>query len=452
MNRRSLFPASLRAGLGRPGLLLLLVLAGFLLVKPVWADFAPANWQYLKPIVLPPDAAAGQLVELTLDREVFAGSAQGQVDLRILQDEVREVPYQLEVADGSSRRESAPAKVRDRSYLEGAHSSFVADLGPEPALHNEVEIDIDRADASNRNFRRQTLVETSFDGETWAVAREGAEIYDFTADEGEFNARDTGISYPETAARYLRVRVINGPNRPLDIEGASVFRSVAAPAASTAYTPRVLLAADDGERGIARTVVDLGRQGIPTSRLSFQSRAANFHRQVVIAGSNDGEAWQERASAEVYSFDLPEFVGSRLALEYPESSYRYYQLSVHNGDNLPLPMERITLHSVDRRLRFMAEPGGEYRLYYGNPLARQPDYDLAAMVQYMDTGDLPEATLGAGRPNEAFSGFDVPLTERYPWLLPSGIVAAAVAIAGLLFGVFRKAKSLLPPPGAEPGA
>ena len=107
----------------------------------------------------------------------FAGATAGESDLRLISGQDREVPYHLLALESQVIREAVPVDIRDLGHVAGEYSSFVADVGEGGALHSEVEIA-----TPDRNFRRNTLVETSGDGETWAVVREGAEIYDFHVD------------------------------------------------------------------------------------------------------------------------------------------------------------------------------------------------------------------------------------------------------------------------------
>lgn len=139
-----------RLGVGKLIILLLLAATAAAALLPAFraaADFALAEWQYYKPLALPPELAAGQLAAATLDREVFQqAAAAGRPDLpplrdlRIIRDDGTEVPYQLRIADGRAERETAPAQIRDLGHLPGQYTSFIADLGAGGVRHNEVEI------------------------------------------------------------------------------------------------------------------------------------------------------------------------------------------------------------------------------------------------------------------------------------------------------------------------
>ena len=428
-------------------LLLLLslgVVAG--LATSVFADFALAHWRFYKPITLPPTLADEQLVELALDQEVFLESNPGETDLRLVAGREQEIPYQLETLKKREQRTSVPVTIQDLGQVEGEYSTLVADVGESGNLHSEVDID-----TREHNFRRTVVVETSNDRETWAVVREDGEIYDFTSTDREFRAHHTSVKYPQSAARYLRVKVLNGGEPPLAINRATVFLAEEVAARESEYLP-VSVSISREEQGTTHHDLDLGVSGLPVSRLSFQSDTQNFYRGAGILGSDDGEEWKWLAGtggAHLYSFNTPKFVGSRLALEFPDSRYRYYRLSVDDADNASLSLTGYVFHSADRLLRFQAEPGAEYALYYGNPVARSPEYDLQRVIPYLETEDLPVATLGSQQANTAFTGLDVPVTERFPWLMPVALALAAVAVAFFLYGVIRQARKALPPPGEE---
>lgn len=280
------------------------------------------------------------------------------------------------------------------------------------------------------------------------MVQEGEEIYDFTSSDQEFRVHHTSVKYPRSAARYLRVIVLDGGEAPLKITGATVFQAEEVAAREREYLP-VSASSSRDEAGTSYHELDMGARGVPLSRLSFQSHTPNFYRGAGILGSDDREEWQWLGGTHIYSFDTPKFDGSLLELEFKESRHRYYRLEVDDADNAALHLTGFTLHGADRILRFEAQKGTEYALYYGNPVAEAPAYDLQRIVPYLETEGLPVATLGGQRPNAAFTGLDVPVTERLPWLMPAGVALAALVVAALLFGVIRQAKKVLPPPDSS---
>ena len=322
----------------------------------VSADFVLAHWQFFKSVTLPPDVEQGQLVELTLDREVFLESNPEETDLRLVAGRDTEVPYQLVALKKRERREAVPVAVQDLGYVTGEYSSFVADVGDSGNLHSQVVIETEE-----ENFRRTVVVETGGNGETWAVALEDGEIYDFTSADEEFRVHHTGVTYPQSAARYLRVKVLNQGEPPLKIEGASVFLAEEVPAQETEYLP-ISASVTRDENGTTYHELELGVSGIPVGRLSFRSATPNFYRGAGVQGSDDREDWRWLAEEHIYSFDTPKFKGSRLEFKFPDSRHRYYRIEVDDADNPPLALAGYTLHSANRLLRFQAEAGTEYAL------------------------------------------------------------------------------------------
>ena len=182
-----------------------------------YADFLPADWSYVKPIILPADLTDESLVEIFPDAEVFANSSPGLVDLRIVAADGTEVPYKFEVSKGERQRNSFPVALRDKGYVPGKYTTFIADLGREGVLHNEIEFQ-----SPSSNFRRTAIVEASDDGATWARVAE-QEVYDFTVKEVPLSTRNTHVTYTDSTARYLRVRIADDGEGPLEIAGATVF-------------------------------------------------------------------------------------------------------------------------------------------------------------------------------------------------------------------------------------
>ena len=441
---------------GRLSNRLLPVLLGMVLGAMLWlplfavasADFSFKEWRYSKPLTVPPLQGGEELVEVTLDRDVFEGAAPGQLDLRLVEAGGREVAYQLVVERGGTREESLQGKVRDLGHVPGQHSSFVVDLGREGRLHNRVKI----LTGSN-NFQRVVRVEGSADAESWAVLREGVEIFDFTVRERGFNARNTEVDYPHSTARYLRVQVVNNDEEPLRVSGASVSSVEERPAEVVAYDAEITGIGENTEDNTTVVEVDLGSANVPTNRLTLHTSSVNFHREVSLEGSDDREIWSTVwGGRAIYAYDTPKFTGSRLDLSYSEAAYRYLRATIHNEDNPSLSIDGIEAEGLARRVLFLAQPGEAYSLYYGNPGAGPVSYDLAKLLPYLDADSPLPGSLGAQAQNPEFAVPQPPFSERFPWLIPVGVAAAAAAMALLLFGFLKQARKSLPPPEARNGS
>ena len=421
-------------------------LVSLLALSSAAADFSLKDWQFVKSISVPDGLTEGDLVEVVPDPEVFNGAAPGLADLRIVQGNEQEVPFQVVVERGSRERRSFPVSIRDLGFVPDQFSTFVADLGQGGLLHNEIEVF-----TSSQNFQRDVTVEGSNDAATWTVLQEGTRIFDFTLKERDFTARFTRVRYPESTVRFLRVRITNDGEEPLTITGASVFSVAETLAEEVNYPASIRERTEDNTNLRSLIVFDLGSKGLPTNRLTIQTPHVNFYREVVLEGTGDIDApsWGLiQRSGVLYSYDTLKFVGDQLTLSYPETTFRFLRLTINNEDNPLLPVEGVEVSGVPRKLIFQAQPSASYKLFYGNPKARTPSYELERILPFLETENLPVGALGPQTDNLAFKVEKrrLPFSERYAWLITVVVVVAAVAVAILLFGVVRKAKKVLPPP------
>ncbi len=170
-------------------------------------------------------------MEVVPDREVYPHATPGLSDLRIIEasSHQQEVPYKLLVERGEQRRSSIAVSVRDLGEVAGQFTSFVVDLRQEGVLHTELEIL-----TPSHNFQRRVVVEGSQDGKTWATLQEKGNIFDLTIKERNFITRDTRVSYPSSTARYLRIRIINDGEPPLEVSGAVAYSVKELPPRETA--------------------------------------------------------------------------------------------------------------------------------------------------------------------------------------------------------------------------
>ena len=438
------------------GLLLAVGLALGLL-SVVQADFSLEEWRYTRAVTVPAGVGQEGLVELVLDREVFAGSAQereaypfavpeapvpspyGLADLRLVRGAQQETPYKLEVLRGLEQRSGLPAALLQQQYLPGQYASLTADLSREGILHNEVEVQV-----RSTNLRRTATVETSADAGSWTVVAQG-EVYDFTVEQRRFSVTSTRIGYPESQARYIRVRVAETGGAPLELPRITIFRVQESPARSASYATTLLQRQETD--GATFLTLDTGAQGLPHRQVELSIAEGNFFREVTLEASSDGEMWVPLGGGGVISsYGTPQFAGRELTVAYRETAHRYLRLRVDNQDSPPLTISGATVTGDLARLVFLAEPETEYRLYYGSAGARRPSYDLERLFPLLPAQELPQARLGPETVNPGFRPPEPPLTERYPWLLPMVVTAMAMLLLLLALGLIRQARKVLPPP------
>ncbi len=410
----------------------------------VHADFGQEVWRYFKPIEVPANVPPDSLVEVAPDPEVYLHAAPNLSDLRVVEAAAQvETPFKMTVERGDLRRSALAVAVQDLQTMPGEWTSFVVDVAREGVLHNEVEVL-----TKSQNFQRQVTVESSTDRVSWAQVQDKGQIFDLTIKEREFTTHDTRVQYPTSTARYLRVRIADDGEPALQVTGAAVYM-VRSLAPQFTQTPLAVLGrSENAKERTSVLLLDTAHPGLPVDRVTIATAQENFYRRAMVEASPDRDHWSQPAPGEFFVFRTARFRGDRLTLTFPETTARYLRLTLFNEDDRPLPVDGLTALGVQRKVLFQPKPGATYRLYYGSGSARAPSYDLERVFPYLVTEDLPVAKLGAETPNPAFAEEvrEVPFTERYPWLVPSGVGVASLLVGLFLASLLREVRKILPPP------
>ncbi|MBZ5724562.1 MAG: DUF3999 domain-containing protein [Acidobacteriia bacterium] len=392
-----------------------LVLSLLALALLARADFSPARWALCRALSA---GQAQQVCALTLDRTVYAGARADLADLRLVRNG-QEIPYVLEALTGSVEQSELRPDILDRSVVPDAGLELTLDLGS-TAKHNRLRIA-----TAETNFRTRVRLETSADGRSWAVARADGYVFDFS--QGGRSVSVLTVDYPLSTRRYVRATFF-GWMRTGAVTGAwlayyrerpSVWQTIA----------RIAPARREEQRS-SLLVLDLGAARLPQSRLRVETGGPPFHRACDIEFSADGQDWRYVAGGVLYRYRDEE----TSLLEFPEQHERYLRLRIFNGDDRPVPVRSVVVEAVERRLKFLPDAAGGYTLYYGNPEAKPPAYDLGSILARR--APAPEIQLAAG-PEEPNPVYRPPPPPRQPWSerhpeLLYGTLAAAVLGMGYI--------------------
>lgn len=400
----------------------------------VVADFTVEKWQYERQITLP-SLNANEYVRLKLDRAVAAGSA-GFKDIRVIEDG-REAPYQFSIETAEVRAQYLPSQVIDMVTDSSGRLQFILDLGQSGALHSKLHIETE-----SKDYKRQVSIFAAsallpHSSSVWNMLTDKGYIFKFTDPRTEFTTNSGEVAYPQSSARYLRVVIESGHEGALSLRRGSVYRyEISSAKEETETVPADVLQKQEDQT--TEIVIDLGSAGIPTNKIELSvSDRGNFSRSAYLFGSADGSLWSRVGQGHLSQIETARFTGSNLTIEYREATYRYYKVSIQNFDDLPLQFaNRVLVTHIIRTVVFEAKTGMSYRLYYGNPSAYIPRYDLSRYFEYLETTSLPEATLGSERGNSEYKAPAapiVPFTERNKILLNITLAVLVLLIAGVIF-------------------
>lgn len=187
---------------------------------------------------------------------------------------------------------------------------------------------------------------------------------------------------------FADLRVMRGNNQvPYIIEHTSISRPLA---------PAVTATNDVNNPKLSRWIIKLPQSGLPLTRLTCVSPTALFERllslyEELTDGRGDkyrhelgGATWMQTPERKSKEFSLA-FNGT------PLSDTLF--LETENGDNPPIELEKFTAFYPATRILFKAKPDDKLFLYYGNPPAASPSYDLSLVADELLAADKKIAAL-----------------------------------------------------------
>ncbi len=399
----------------------------------VCATFNDRLWEKYAEIRLPEAGGNGSLVAMPLDiyRLEDMNANTPFADLRVVTSRKEEIPWQIVSKRPDTRQEVVELRMSNLSLTANGDTwaEFLVDA--KGAAVNAVQII-----TPDTSYIRQVEVLGSRDGNAWQTLRKDGVIFDLEKGEKLKNDR---ISVPETTFPHLAIRIANSGKSPLKITGVRLFRLRNSAGEVSMIPAKTGQPEFDDSKKESSVVVRMDRI-FPVDRLVLSTGETNFQRSVTVEAKNSKGVWAPVAEGVIYSFDSPDLHSSQLFIAMPGIAAREFRLVFRNHDSPPLTISNVSGEGYRRILVFKTSPDRRLFLFWGNPSAENPQYDLAGAVTPEAVDKLPVAVLGEERENPSFAGDKarMPFSERYRFLLYGVVV---VAIAGLLllqYRVFRR--------------
>ena len=348
-------------------------------------------------------------------------------DLRLVTDRKEEVPWQIISRRPEKLKEELHAQMLNLSRTEKGETWLELSIDKQQTRVNAVEII-----TSDTDFSRQVQILGSPDGKTWNNLRKDGVIFD--TNRGE-KLHHTHITFPQVSFRYLALKITNGDAQPLSITDVKVFQENDSQGQTYTTQGKTDRPEIDASRKENSMVVHMNTV-FPLDRLVIATTERNFQRTVEIQIKRGNGDWEHWAQGTIFSYDTPTMHESQLAIDMPEVATRDFRLVFKNLDSPPLSITSVNGEGYRRLLVLKQQAGQKLYLFWGNPLAQQPQYDLAGLIAKQKLDELPMAYFSQPRSNTKFAGNNarLPFTERYNYLL---YVVVTMAIAALIFVQYR---------------
>lgn len=408
------------------------------------------GWQWRAAVEANEKPSKG-LVEFEVTSAVFDGARPDLADLRILAG-TDQLPWVLRRPRGTGRTERDECELYNRTNRPGRSDRVTV------RFEEEVMKDSLRIMTSGENFKRAVTVEGSPNGAEWELLQDGKFLFDISTEAGGRH-RKNRIRLPRNNFRYLRLTVHHDPDDldKIAIEDVKSYRTVGKPAPVKEVPVVNVLSELDTTENQTIVTVDVGYRNLPLRGMTLDFEEENFHRHATVKGRNHEtreirrriesggertqtveEPWTTVERTHVYRYTAGTGRDESVEIDLEGAGYRYIRVDIHNEDNAPLTLTDV---SADRYLTYAAfQPRGteHWRLYFGNPGAAKPDYDLAHYADRLRSEGVTPAIVGVRTPWDVEEPDLPPLSEQYrEWLWI--MLLLAVAVVGWM--VWRQAQS-----------
>ena len=402
-------------------------LLNLLLFPALASALDTSRWEYQAPIEVPSGSIGIAAARLT--RDIYIRSQPNLGDLRVTR-ETDEVPYLIETRRGTVEDVEAEPAVLDKSVVSGHALQLTLDLGHH-ARHSRLRIS-----TTETNFRQRVRIETGDNNRSWAVARNDGYIFDFS--QGDRHMALLTVDYPISTKRFVRVTVF-GWNKTGAVRQVWSAYHHERPAEREVMDTVKPERSEDPKTKASILTIDLKQAGVPYDRIRLDSGPSHFYRAAELETSTDSKDWRYAASGTIYQTADENSDGLTFAPRHD----RYWRLRIFNGDDKPIAVRSVVLETTVRLLKFRSA-GSTFRLLTGNPDAKPPAYDFAAVIareapqpEVHAVVQMPAINLGYWPPPPPLK----PWSERYPQVLYGTLVIAILVMGYVTIRFLLKVKS-----------
>jgi hypothetical protein len=359
-----------------------------LLTNAVFAGPFPPEWKNIQTVQL--DKAG--MVKMSLPAETIAASRPGLEDLRLFDDQGREVPFLLERPVQLPKSVRAPARFD--VAMEAEKTIATLETGMVQPLAGVT------LQSPARNFMKAVLLEGSGDGKTWEMIAQHQPVFRL-AD----GASRLFLPFPPATCAFLRVTLNDHSSAPIPLTGALLHGAEPDPVPSEPLSIQIVGREEGSDQ--TRLILEAAHSQVTLAGLEIETSERLFTRPVSLAYRHYGDN-------EIRETVLAKETLYRIALEgQPATSKlgfgtdivlpsRELILTIHNSDSPPLPVSSILAKRRPVFISWLAPGPGPFHLLSGNSLCPAPRYDIATLPKSVAAELITTVAPGPIKPNPAY--------------------------------------------------
>jgi hypothetical protein len=377
--------------------------------------------QYFKQVRDVSISASDRQNYLVVDTAIWSHARPDLADLR-LYDGSSQVPYQLTSQVASTNAQEVEAKILNLAQ-HGDHTEFDLDVSP-VTEYNRIRLAIDRKDFLVTASVAGSDALASGVSTPWPSP---STLFDFSR---EHLGSNSTITLPLWTFRFVHVRLSPGI-LPKEVKQATVAYTQERKAfwtdAGTCHS--------NGESKHSTVFTCDVPSAIPIDRIQFDVPAArvNFRRPVSVVN----ERGLQLAAGSISRIRMNRAGTTAVAEDLTLNVFGDYTgrltITVDNGDDPPLAIDKVQPKSVERRLYFEPQGKTSLTLYYGDDKLTAPVYDYAKL--FREDANAAQAQVGAEGANAGYANRpdERPWSERHKAVLWAAMLLAVAVLGSLAF-------------------
>lgn len=388
----------------------------------VLCDIAVRNWEFSKAIRIL--EYSKKAIAIPLDAQVYNSAKDDLGDLRVLSSKNEECPYAITVQSENKKEQKLESNILSKQITQ-TDSIIVVELKEPLRSFNCLKVI-----PESNNFARKITVEGSNDNKSWEIIRKGMIVYSFAFQMtyksfeqytneiyegygfGKYSEENLAFQFPESSFRFVRVTIPHDKDKePVELKNLEIFKIVKLGAEEESHGSSLIKVQPDAESKSIENVFDFKYKNIPLSRVDINTDQSNFFRKVEVAGSDDLKEWKNLASGVIFSISVDEATERNTTVDVGNAKCRYIKVKVFNGDNKAIKIASVKGYGLKKFLVIMPEKNNQYELLYGNPGAKEVNYDLNAVIKGKAIDSFGKGTLANEVRNDKYE----PYKERKPW-------------------------------------
>ena len=358
---------------------------------------------------------------LVVDTAIWSHARPDLADLRLYDGNIQ-VPYQLTSETASTSTQEVEAKILNLAQ-HGDHTEFDLDVSP-VTEYNRIRLAIDRKDFLITAFVAGSDALASGSSTPWPAP---STLFDFSRENLGSNAT---ITLPLWTFRFVHVRLSPGI-LPKEVKQATVAYTQERKAFWTAAG----VCHSNGESKHSTVYTCEVPSAIPIDRIQFEVPAArvNFRRPVTVVN----ESGRQIAAGSISRIRMNRGGTTAVAEDLTLNAFGVYTgrltITVDNGDDPSLSIDKVQPQSVERRLYFEPQGKTSLKLYYGDEQLSTPVYDYAKL--FREDANAAQAQLGVEGANAGYTNRpdERPWSERHKAVLWAAMLLAVAVLGSLAF-------------------